>query len=64
MEVTIWEKQYKDGDWYFNHLEIGYDPTATAPVPKFDTQKGWKTYTWRSKKAQLVDGVVIEDKAG
>lgn len=62
--ITVWEKWYDD-TWNFNHISDGYDPTLTAPVPMCENQKkSWKPCKWRSRKASLIDNVVIENITG
>lgn len=53
--MTIWERLDKNtGEWEYNHLEDGYDPTHAQPAPLSPEQKkSWGGSTWRAIEAVM-----------
>ena len=60
--VTKWFRQKKDKHgnnvFEFNHLEDGH-AIADKPVPKFESQNGWKGSTWTKEHRHMTEDHVI-----
>lgn len=63
--VTLWFRQLKDSKgnpvFKFNHLEDGH-AQHDKPIPKFESQNGWKGSIWDKEFAQMTtDRVVLRE---
>lgn len=56
-EITIWET-YTNGEWRHNHIENDF-AVGDKPVPRFDSQNGWRNMAWRKSFGYLVGGKVV-----
>lgn len=59
--ITVWERfDHNKNNWEFNHISNGYSENIKGPAPVSKLQKqSWTKATWCSKKAYLIDNVVI-----
>lgn len=59
MIVTCWYRVSDEGLKY-NHYSQGFDPDAIAPPYLYEAQQiSWAGWTWVARKAELVDGRIV-----
>lgn len=61
MIVTLWSRDVDGNGQQFNHLSHGFHPEHDAPAYVSEAQRiAWKDGIWCGKRAELVNGKVVE----
>jgi hypothetical protein len=58
IKVTVWCRQFKQGEpYHFNHIEYGHGH-GISPVPKSEQQKAWDSSKWAKRETIMENNEV------